>query len=155
VRGLRDGGRLGGDGLQELVADTQLRLVDAASHAQADARGDVRRRAHLDGRDQRVDGDHGSRLRARPGAARNRTLSSGPGAGLVAAADARAADWLVAGVRCFDYTVGSIVPAGFEAYARVFHPAWRVDGTGRKRVRWSGVAAARGRVMNPVAEGAR
>jgi hypothetical protein len=71
---------------------------------------------------------------------------------LVAADDARAADWLVAGVRNFDHTVGSIVPAGFEAYARVFHPAWREDGAGRERVRWSGVAAARGRVMHPVAE---
>jgi hypothetical protein len=34
----------------------------------------------------------------------------------------------------------------------VFHPAWRDDGAGRKGVRWSGVAAARGRVMHPVAE---
>jgi hypothetical protein len=152
VRGLRDGGRLGGDGLQELVADTQLRLVDAASHAQADARGDVRRRARLDRRDQRVDGDHGARLRPRPGAARNRTLSSGPGAGLVAAADARAADWLVAGVRCFDYTVGSIVPTGFEAYARIFHPARSGVGAEQVAVRWSEVAAANDRVMHAVAE---
>jgi hypothetical protein len=35
------------------------------------------------------------------------------------------ADWIVAGVRDFDYTVGSIVPAVFDAYARVFHPASR------------------------------
>jgi hypothetical protein len=148
VRGLRDGGRLGGDGLQELVADAQLRLVDAASHAQADARGDVRRRARLDGRDQRVQRDPGPR----PGAAGSGTLSSGRRTRLVTADDARPADWLVAGVRNFDYTVGSIVPAGFEAYARVFHPARRgVDGE-HATVRWAEVAAANDRVMHPVAE---
>jgi hypothetical protein len=104
VRGLRDGRRLGGDGLQELVADAQLRLVDAASHAQADARGDVRRRARLDGRDQRVDSDPDPR--PRPRAAGSGTLSSVRRARLVVADDARPADWLMAGVRNFDYTGG-------------------------------------------------
>jgi hypothetical protein len=42
---------------------------------------------------------------------------------LVAAGDAKAAEWVMGGVRDFDGTVGSIVPSGFGAYARVFHPA--------------------------------
>jgi hypothetical protein len=71
---------------------------------------------------------------------------------LSAAADARAADWVVAGVRDFDHTVGSIVPAVFEAYARVFHPASRrVDGDDVS-VRWADVASANGRVMHQAAE---
>ena len=37
--------------------------------------------------------------------------------------DVSAADWVVAAVRDFDHTVGSLVPPVFEAYARVLHPA--------------------------------
>ncbi|HEY0516297.1 MAG TPA: hypothetical protein VGD00_04190, partial [Solirubrobacteraceae bacterium] len=48
---------------------------------------------------------------------------NGGQARLTPAADATAARWIVEGVRDFDFTVGSIVPACFEAYARVFHPA--------------------------------
>jgi hypothetical protein len=67
-------------------------------------------------------------------------------------ADARAADWVLAGVRDFDYSIGSIVPPVFEAYARVFHPAGRRSGEGDVEVRWADVAAANGRVMHPAAE---
>jgi hypothetical protein len=38
--------------------------------------------------------------------------------------DVSAADWIVDGVKGFDRLVaGSLVPGGFEAYARLFHPA--------------------------------
>jgi hypothetical protein len=43
--------------------------------------------------------------------------------------------------------VGEIVPTGFEAYARVFHPAR--DPTGTERRRWAEVAAERGRIVHP------
>jgi hypothetical protein len=68
------------------------------------------------------------------------------------APDAGAADWVIAGVRDFDYSVGSIVPSIFEAYARVFHPAARGSGDDAAEVRWADVAAANGRVMHAAAE---
>jgi hypothetical protein len=68
------------------------------------------------------------------------------------AADPRAADWVTAGVRDFDHTVGSVVPAMFEAYARVFHPASRAVGGETVPVPWADVAAANGRVMHEAAE---
>jgi hypothetical protein len=60
------------------------------------------------------------------------------------ATDVEPADWVVSGVRDFRYDVGSLLPAGFAAYARVFHPALlREDGLAEE-VRWSRVAAANG-----------
>ncbi|WP_432486128.1 hypothetical protein [Kineococcus esterisolvens] len=60
--------------------------------------------------------------------------------------DVSAADWIVAAVRNFDHTVGSLVPPVFEAYARVFHPAaWRDDFGRDVAVTWAQVAAANGR----------
>jgi hypothetical protein len=47
-------------------------------------------------------------------------------------------------------TVGSLVPAAFEAYARVFHPAVRYAGDDDVEVRWSEVAAHNGRVAHPL-----
>lgn len=53
------------------------------------------------------------------------------------------ADWVVAGVRPFrDNRVTSLVPQGFAAYARVFHPA--LDAAGAP-VSWRAVAEANGR----------
>lgn len=72
-----------------------------------------------------------------------------------AARDASCAAWIAAAVRPFDYTVGSVVPPGFEAYARVFHPAHassRSDGPESLEVRWAEVAAANSRIMHPAAE---
>ena len=46
-------------------------------------------------------------------------------------------------------TVGSLVPQGFEAYARVLHPARRLDGEAVVPVRWSEVAAWSGRTLHP------
>lgn len=51
------------------------------------------------------------------------------------------ADWIGRRLLPFgDHTVASVVPAGFEAYARLLHPA-RKSGAGRRAVRWSEVAA--------------
>lgn len=71
---------------------------------------------------------------------------------LSAVSDAEAADWVVAGVRDFDGTVGSVVPAVFDAYARIFHPASCGVGGEEAEVRWAEVAAANARVMHPAAE---
>jgi hypothetical protein len=40
--------------------------------------------------------------------------------------------------------VTSVVPAGFDAYARILHPASAVDGTGEHPVSWAEVAASSG-----------
>ena len=63
----------------------------------------------------------------------------------LAAADTRAADWLAAAMTPDDAGLLSIVPGGFEAYVRIFHPARR----GGETVRWHEIAAARGRIAHP------
>jgi hypothetical protein len=69
---------------------------------------------------------------------------------LRAAADVHDADWVVLGVRGVDASgVGALVPAVFDRYARVFHPASRDGGID---VRWADVAAANNRLMHPAAE---
>lgn len=62
------------------------------------------------------------------------------------APDAAAASWVVEGLRGFAESVLSLVPAGFEAYGRIFHPAWRWDPT--TRVSWGEVAEANGRIAH-------
>src|SRR5438067_81385 len=64
------------------------------------------------------------------------------------------ADWAVQGVRDFGEGIGSLVPAVFEQYARVFHPASRDHQIGDEsiEVRWAEVAAANQRTMHPAAE---
>jgi hypothetical protein len=62
--------------------------------------------------------------------------------------DMSSADWVVAGVRNFEYNVGSLLPVDFEAYARVFHPARRRAGESWVEVPWARVAAANGRVAH-------
>jgi len=46
--------------------------------------------------------------------------------------------------------VGSIVPEGFERYARVLHPAWRQTKAGFEPVRWSEIASWTGRSVHPL-----
>lgn len=62
--------------------------------------------------------------------------------------DTSEAVWLVEGLDPSLETVGALVPCGFEAYARILHPAWRIrreDGRlVRSPVRWSEVAELRG-----------
>lgn len=59
--------------------------------------------------------------------------------------DVSPAAWIVAGVRPFGSGVGSLVPRGFGAHARVLHPAELSD----HDVRWATVAAANGRIVHP------
>jgi hypothetical protein len=63
------------------------------------------------------------------------------------AADSSAADWLVAALETFARSVLSLVPKGFAAYVRVFHPAYRLDRSAvekRTPIRWAEIAAANG-----------
>lgn len=60
--------------------------------------------------------------------------------------DVAAADWVVAGVGPFGSGVGAFVPHGFEAYARILHPASAWD---ESFVTWAEVAAWSGRVVHP------
>ena len=59
--------------------------------------------------------------------------------------DVTQADWIVERLHPFAQDVGSAIPEGFEAYARVFHPARRGD----RPVRWAEVAAWSGRIVHP------
>jgi hypothetical protein len=65
------------------------------------------------------------------------------------AADPAPAGWVVAGLRGFAESVLSVVPAGLEAYARIFHPAQRRDGTHWTPVSWHQVAQANHRLAHP------
>lgn len=74
-------------------------------------------------------------------------------ANLLPATDAQAAEWLVADIRSFAKSVHSLVPSGFAAYARVFHPGYRnVSGGGVRLVRWAEIAAATGAYMHAGAQ---
>ena len=46
--------------------------------------------------------------------------------------------------------VGCVVPTGFEAYARVLHPAWRQTERGLEPVRWSEIASWTGSTVHPL-----
>jgi hypothetical protein len=58
------------------------------------------------------------------------------------AADATPADWLVGALRTFGASVLSLVPAGFSAYIRIFHPAYRNEGDALRPVLWRKIAEA-------------
>jgi hypothetical protein len=68
--------------------------------------------------------------------------------------DTTAADWIVAALRTFGDSVVSLVPSGYAAYARVFHPAYRFDPQApqpwetRTTVRWHEIAAANGTLVH-------
>jgi hypothetical protein len=60
-----------------------------------------------------------------------------------------AAEWIGPRLLAFgDHRVGSVVPGGFEAYARVLHPAEEPGPDGRL-VRWAEVAAWSGQPLGP------
>ena len=66
--------------------------------------------------------------------------------------DATSGMWIVdniRNIRGFNYTVTSLVPPVFAAYARVFHPAETLDG---EAVRWADVAAANGTTAHSAME---
>lgn len=80
-----------------------------------------------------------------------------PPAPFVVATDVDATTWIDERLQPFGRLgegtlVGEIVPSGFEAYARVFHPARRVFGPSieqRATLRWSEIAAARNKTVHP------
>jgi hypothetical protein len=69
---------------------------------------------------------------------------------LVPAADAEPATWIVAALQTFGQSVTSLVPIGFAAYVRVFHPAYRRTDEGESApLPWSAIAAANGTQAHP------
>src|SRR4029077_19918486 len=60
-----------------------------------------------------------------------------------------AADWISERLHPFAQDIGSVVPSGFAAYARIFHPAHRSRHWDEEEVRWSEVAAWAGRKVHP------
>jgi hypothetical protein len=67
---------------------------------------------------------------------------------LTATDEVKAADWIRDRLHPFAQDVGSVIPSGFDAYARIFHPAWRSEGRTQIEVRWSEVAAWSGRTLH-------
>jgi hypothetical protein len=59
---------------------------------------------------------------------------------LTPADDIEAAEWIAAALRTFAKNITSLVPAGYPAYVRVFHPAYR----DQQPLRWSEIAVANG-----------
>jgi hypothetical protein len=57
--------------------------------------------------------------------------------------------WVIDQIHDFATDVGSVIPDGFEAYARLFHPAIRIVDGEEVTVRWSEIAAANGRTVHP------
>jgi hypothetical protein len=64
------------------------------------------------------------------------------------AKNAEPASWIQTRLHPFGQDVGSVIPEGFEAYARVFHPPYRLTSDGSKTpVRWRDIAAANNRTI--------
>jgi hypothetical protein len=62
--------------------------------------------------------------------------------------DVRPADWIRDRLAPFFTNVGSVIPSGYAAYARIFHPVEpATDGDARRR--WSDVARENGRIVHP------
>ena len=67
-----------------------------------------------------------------------------------------AADWIAPRLHPFAQDVGSVVPTGFEAYARIFHPAGKSPDhrpgdpvRSAVDIRWSEIATSAGRIVHP------
>jgi hypothetical protein len=64
------------------------------------------------------------------------------------AKNAEPATWITSRLHRFGQDVGWVIPEGFAAYARVFHPPYRITPTGRLiPVRWRDIAAANDRTI--------
>ena len=65
-----------------------------------------------------------------------------------AAKNAEPASWIPSRLHPFALDVGSIIPDGFAAYARVLHPPYRLTPAGNQTpVRWRDIAAANNRTV--------
>lgn len=60
--------------------------------------------------------------------------------------DVEAGEWIVERLHPFAHDVGSVIPDGYEAYARLFHP---VDDQSSQPTRWSDLAHRNGRIVHP------
>jgi hypothetical protein len=61
--------------------------------------------------------------------------------------------WILDAIRPFEYDVASCVPPVFEAYARVFHPAYAIDTPEpHYPMAWKTVAQANNRLAHPAME---
>jgi len=67
------------------------------------------------------------------------------GAGFGWVRDVSPAEWIGPRLHPFAQDIGSVIPEGFAAYARLFHP---VDLDSSRRERWSDVAARNGRIVH-------
>ena len=67
---------------------------------------------------------------------------------LTASDEVESAQWIRDRLHAFAQDVGSVVPAGFDSYARIFHPAWWSEDNAEIEVRWSDVAAWSGRTVH-------
>ncbi len=63
--------------------------------------------------------------------------------------DSEPAWWVAERLPSIALDVRAVVPEGFDAYARIFHPAGRIEEDAERPVRWEEVAAANGRVVHP------
>jgi hypothetical protein len=63
--------------------------------------------------------------------------------------DLTPAQWIAERLHPFAQDAGAIIPPGFEAYARIFHPASRRVGDARLPVTWREIADANLRVHHP------
>jgi hypothetical protein len=69
---------------------------------------------------------------------------------LTASDEVETANWIREQLHPFAaHDVGTVVPPGFDAYTRVFHPASRSRDWKEEEVRWSEVAAWSGRTVHP------
>jgi hypothetical protein len=64
---------------------------------------------------------------------------------LIVVDDLRPAGWLTERITSFSKNVGALVPSTFDAYARVFHPAYDAG----ELVRWSQIARANRKIVHP------
>jgi hypothetical protein len=62
--------------------------------------------------------------------------------------DVRPADWIGPRLNGFAVDTGSVIPRGFEAYCRIFHPV-RKSAPGRDSASWAEVAAGNGIIVHP------
>ena len=74
--------------------------------------------------------------------------------GLVVQTDTSPAQWIQERLPRYPWaTVGSIIPSGFEAYARVLHPAYeRGPDRSQTAISWSEIAERNGKVIHPLAQ---
>jgi len=63
--------------------------------------------------------------------------------------DVSPAAWVVDRIHPLGEGVRSLVPEGFEAYVRIFHPAHNVTAEVERTVRWAEIAEAHGRQAHP------